>query len=93
MMSCLKPITANKNTLEMVQYGVEGSTAFLECQARSPHVSIKWHLQKENSDRKKEVGRSPPWPLSQVMSHMFYAECAIFAFSKGELKWMILGGA
>ena len=67
MMSCLKPITANKNTLEMVQYGVEGSTAFLECQARSPHVSIKWHLQKENSDRKKEVGRSPPWPLSQVM--------------------------
>ncbi|KAG5274243.1 hypothetical protein AALO_G00133920 [Alosa alosa] len=46
---------ANKNTLETVQYGVEGSTAFLECQARSPHVSIKWHLQKENSDRKKEL--------------------------------------
>uniref|UniRef100_A0AAY4C3Q8 Semaphorin-3C n=1 Tax=Denticeps clupeoides TaxID=299321 RepID=A0AAY4C3Q8_9TELE len=46
---------ANKNTLETVQYGVEGSTAYLECQARSPHVSIKWHLQKENSDRKKEM--------------------------------------
>uniref|UniRef100_A0AAY4C3M4 Semaphorin-3C n=1 Tax=Denticeps clupeoides TaxID=299321 RepID=A0AAY4C3M4_9TELE len=43
------------NTLETVQYGVEGSTAYLECQARSPHVSIKWHLQKENSDRKKEM--------------------------------------
>uniref|UniRef100_A0A8C9S9G5 Sema domain, immunoglobulin domain (Ig), short basic domain, secreted, (semaphorin) 3Fa n=1 Tax=Scleropages formosus TaxID=113540 RepID=A0A8C9S9G5_SCLFO len=46
---------ANKNTVEAVQYGVEGSSAFLECQARSPHVSIKWHLQKENSDRRKEV--------------------------------------
>uniref|UniRef100_A0A671NSL2 Sema domain, immunoglobulin domain (Ig), short basic domain, secreted, (semaphorin) 3Fa n=1 Tax=Sinocyclocheilus anshuiensis TaxID=1608454 RepID=A0A671NSL2_9TELE len=46
---------ANKNTLETVQYGVEGSTAFLECQARSPHVSIKWHFQKENSDRRREV--------------------------------------
>lgn len=47
--------SANKNTLETVQYGVEGSTAFLECQARSPHVSIKWHFQKENSDRRREV--------------------------------------
>ncbi|XP_007544944.2 semaphorin-3F-like [Poecilia formosa] len=46
---------ANKNTLETVQYGVEGSTTFLECQARSPHVSLKWHLQKENSDRRKEI--------------------------------------
>ncbi|KAG9353241.1 hypothetical protein JZ751_017817 [Albula glossodonta] len=45
----------NKNTLEMVQYGVEGSSTFLECQARSPHASIKWHLQKDNSDRKKEM--------------------------------------
>uniref|UniRef100_A0A8C4NZJ6 Sema domain, immunoglobulin domain (Ig), short basic domain, secreted, (semaphorin) 3Fa n=1 Tax=Dicentrarchus labrax TaxID=13489 RepID=A0A8C4NZJ6_DICLA len=45
----------NKNTLETVQYGVEGSTTFLECQARSPHVSLKWHLQKENSDRRKEI--------------------------------------
>uniref|UniRef100_A0A8C5D8I1 Semaphorin-3F-like n=1 Tax=Gouania willdenowi TaxID=441366 RepID=A0A8C5D8I1_GOUWI len=33
----------NKNTLEMVQYGVEGSSTFLECQARSPHALIKWH--------------------------------------------------
>ncbi|XP_048873421.1 semaphorin-3F-like isoform X1 [Brienomyrus brachyistius] len=46
---------ANKNTMETVQYGVEGSSAFLECQARSPHVSIKWHLQKDSSDRKKEM--------------------------------------
>ncbi|TNN83946.1 Semaphorin-3F [Liparis tanakae] len=45
----------NKNTLESVQYGVEGSTTFLECQARTPHVSLKWHLQKENSDRRKEI--------------------------------------
>ncbi|KAJ8259808.1 hypothetical protein GJAV_G00173690 [Gymnothorax javanicus] len=46
---------ANKNTLETLQYGVEGSSTFLECQARSPHATIKWHLQKDNSDRKKEM--------------------------------------
>ncbi|XP_039629284.1 semaphorin-3F-like isoform X1 [Polypterus senegalus] len=46
---------ANKNTLEMVQYGVEGSSTFLECQARSPQASLKWHHQKDNSDRKKEM--------------------------------------
>ncbi|XP_042263398.1 semaphorin-3F isoform X1 [Thunnus maccoyii] len=45
----------NKNTLEMVQYGVEGSSTFLECQARSPHAVIKWHLQRDNSDRRKEM--------------------------------------
>uniref|UniRef100_A0A8D3D7S1 Sema domain, immunoglobulin domain (Ig), short basic domain, secreted, (semaphorin) 3Fb n=1 Tax=Scophthalmus maximus TaxID=52904 RepID=A0A8D3D7S1_SCOMX len=45
----------NKNTLEMVQYGVEGSSTFLECQARSPQAVIKWHLQRDNSDRKKEM--------------------------------------
>ncbi|XP_023659911.1 semaphorin-3F-like [Paramormyrops kingsleyae] len=46
---------ANKNTPEVVQYGVEGSSTFLECQAKSPHASVKWHLQKDNSDRKKEM--------------------------------------
>uniref|UniRef100_A0AAQ4PS64 Sema domain, immunoglobulin domain (Ig), short basic domain, secreted, (semaphorin) 3Fb n=1 Tax=Gasterosteus aculeatus aculeatus TaxID=481459 RepID=A0AAQ4PS64_GASAC len=43
------------NTLEMVQYGVEGSSTFLECQARSPHALIKWHLQRDNSERRKEM--------------------------------------
>ncbi|XP_030425734.1 semaphorin-3F-like isoform X1 [Gopherus evgoodei] len=46
---------ANKNTVEAVQYGVEGSTAFLECQPRSPQATIKWLLQKDNSDRRKEL--------------------------------------
>uniref|UniRef100_A0A3B4GC27 Semaphorin 3F n=1 Tax=Pundamilia nyererei TaxID=303518 RepID=A0A3B4GC27_9CICH len=46
---------ASKNTLEMVQYGVEGSSTFLECQARSPHALIKWHVQRDNSDRRKEM--------------------------------------
>lgn len=48
---------ANKNAVEAVQYGVEGSTAFLECQPRSPQASVKWLLQKDNSDRRKEVGQ------------------------------------
>lgn len=46
---------ANKNTVEAVQYGVEGSTAFLECQPRSPQATVKWLLQKDNSDRRKEL--------------------------------------
>uniref|UniRef100_A0A663MER4 Semaphorin-3F-like n=2 Tax=Athene cunicularia TaxID=194338 RepID=A0A663MER4_ATHCN len=46
---------ANKNAVEAVQYGVEGSTAFLECQPRSPQASVKWLLQKDNSDRRKEL--------------------------------------
>uniref|UniRef100_A0A8C5F412 Sema domain, immunoglobulin domain (Ig), short basic domain, secreted, (semaphorin) 3Fb n=1 Tax=Gadus morhua TaxID=8049 RepID=A0A8C5F412_GADMO len=50
----------NKNTLEMVQYGVEGSSTFLECQARSPHALVKWHLQRDNSDRRKEVSPNAP---------------------------------
>lgn len=54
-LSPLSARAANKNTLEMVQYGVEGSSTFLECQARSPHAVIKWHLQRDNSDRRKEV--------------------------------------
>uniref|UniRef100_A0A8C1FI26 Sema domain, immunoglobulin domain (Ig), short basic domain, secreted, (semaphorin) 3Fb n=1 Tax=Cyprinus carpio carpio TaxID=630221 RepID=A0A8C1FI26_CYPCA len=45
----------NKNTPETVQYGVEGSSTFLECQARSPHAAIKWHLHRDNSDRRREV--------------------------------------
>ncbi|XP_051768881.1 semaphorin-3F isoform X1 [Ctenopharyngodon idella] len=45
----------NKNTLETGQYGVEGSSTFLECQARSPHAAIKWHLHRDNSDRRREV--------------------------------------
>ncbi|XP_077133225.1 semaphorin-3F isoform X6 [Ranitomeya variabilis] len=46
---------ANKNGMDAAQYGVEGSSAFLECQARSPQASIKWILQKDNSERKKEL--------------------------------------
>uniref|UniRef100_A0AAR2J831 Semaphorin-3C n=1 Tax=Pygocentrus nattereri TaxID=42514 RepID=A0AAR2J831_PYGNA len=36
-------------------YGVESSSTFLECQARSPHAAIKWHLHRDNSDRRREV--------------------------------------
>ncbi|MCI4389961.1 hypothetical protein PGIGA_G00117050 [Pangasianodon gigas] len=45
----------NKNPPCSVQYGVESSSTFLECQAKSPHAAIKWHFHKDNSDRKREV--------------------------------------
>ncbi|KAJ8370149.1 hypothetical protein SKAU_G00101770 [Synaphobranchus kaupii] len=40
---------------ETVQFGVEGSSAFLECQPRSPQASVKWLLQKEG--RRKGLSR------------------------------------
>ncbi|KAF3856213.1 hypothetical protein F7725_016936 [Dissostichus mawsoni] len=40
------PRRANKNTLESMQYGVEGSTTFLECQARSPHIRSEGRILK-----------------------------------------------
>uniref|UniRef100_A0A4X2LR03 Semaphorin 3F n=1 Tax=Vombatus ursinus TaxID=29139 RepID=A0A4X2LR03_VOMUR len=45
----------NKNTVESVQYGVEGSAAFLECQPRSPQATTKWLFQRDASDRRKEL--------------------------------------
>ncbi|XP_048111619.1 semaphorin-3F-like isoform X1 [Alosa alosa] len=46
---------ANRNAVEAVQYAVEGSSSFLECQARSPQAAIRWHHHRGNSDRRKEV--------------------------------------
>uniref|UniRef100_A0A4W3JXT8 Sema domain, immunoglobulin domain (Ig), short basic domain, secreted, (semaphorin) 3Fa n=1 Tax=Callorhinchus milii TaxID=7868 RepID=A0A4W3JXT8_CALMI len=46
---------ANRKTMETEQYGVEGSSTFLECQPKSPQATIKWVLQREGSDRKKEI--------------------------------------
>ncbi|XP_064156295.1 sema domain, immunoglobulin domain (Ig), short basic domain, secreted, (semaphorin) 3Gb [Anguilla rostrata] len=40
---------------ETVQFGVEGSSTFLECQPRSPQASVKWLLQKEG--RRKGLNR------------------------------------
>ncbi|KAG9340315.1 hypothetical protein JZ751_021762 [Albula glossodonta] len=40
---------------ETVQFGVEGSSAFLECQPRSPQASVKWLLQKDG--RRKLLNR------------------------------------
>lgn len=73
---------ASKNTLEMVQYGVEGSSTFLECQARSPHAVIKWHLQRDNSDRRKEVGlprTGSPCLAKRSPTSYFVTFCVLFA--------------
>jgi len=39
--------------MEKVQFGVEGSSTFLECVPRSPQATIKWLYQKEG--RRKVV--------------------------------------
>ncbi|KAK5895285.1 hypothetical protein CesoFtcFv8_011890 [Champsocephalus esox] len=42
-----------KRLRETVQFGVEGSSTFLECQPRSPQASVKWLFQREG--RRKVV--------------------------------------
>ncbi|XP_053227743.1 semaphorin-3F-like isoform X4 [Podarcis raffonei] len=42
---------------EQVQYGLEGGSVFLECEPRSPHASIKWLMQADNSDKRKVLPR------------------------------------
>ncbi|CAL8260142.1 semaphorin-3F isoform X1 [Gadus morhua] len=44
-----------KRLREAVQFGVEGSNVFLECQPRSPQASVKWLLQKDG--RRKLLNR------------------------------------
>ncbi|KAH0628855.1 hypothetical protein JD844_010453 [Phrynosoma platyrhinos] len=38
---------------EQVQYGLEGGSVFLECEPRSPHASVKWLMQTDDSDKRK----------------------------------------
>ncbi|CAB1336488.1 unnamed protein product [Coregonus sp. 'balchen'] len=40
---------------EIVQFGVEGSSTFLECQPRSPQATVKWLYQREG--RRKALNR------------------------------------
>ncbi|XP_078520641.1 semaphorin-3F-like [Lissotriton helveticus] len=42
---------------ESTQFGVEGTSVFLECQPRSPQASVKWLLQREGSSQRKVIGR------------------------------------
>ncbi|XP_040927311.1 semaphorin-3F-like isoform X2 [Betta splendens] len=45
-----------KRLREMVQFGVEGSSTFLECQPRSPQATVKWLFQREG--RRKVLNRA-----------------------------------
>uniref|UniRef100_A0A6Q2YW66 Sema domain, immunoglobulin domain (Ig), short basic domain, secreted, (semaphorin) 3Ga n=1 Tax=Esox lucius TaxID=8010 RepID=A0A6Q2YW66_ESOLU len=45
----------NKRLRETVQFGVEGSSTFLECQPRSPQATVKWLYQREG--RRKVLNR------------------------------------
>ncbi|XP_063732870.1 sema domain, immunoglobulin domain (Ig), short basic domain, secreted, (semaphorin) 3Ga isoform X1 [Eleginops maclovinus] len=40
-----------KRLRETVQFGVEGSSTFLECQPRSPQATVKWLFQREGKRR------------------------------------------
>ncbi|MBN3286462.1 SEM3F protein, partial [Polyodon spathula] len=46
-----------KRLRETTQFGVEGSSTFLECQPRSPQASIKWLFQKDGTSRRKVLIR------------------------------------
>lgn len=40
-------LSVEKRLRETVQFGVEGSSTFLECQPRSPQATVKWLYQKD----------------------------------------------
>ncbi|XP_069040744.1 semaphorin-3F-like isoform X2 [Lepisosteus oculatus] len=42
---------------ETVQFGVEGSSTFLECQPRSPQATVKWLFQRDSAQRRKVLNR------------------------------------
>lgn len=52
---CLCLCAVEKRLRETVQFGVEGSSTFLECQPRSPQASVKWLFQGEG--KRKLVGQ------------------------------------
>lgn len=50
---CLRAV--EKRLRETMQFGVEGSSTFLECQPRSPQASVKWLFQGDG--KRKLVGQ------------------------------------
>lgn len=55
LICCVCLCTVEKRLRETVQFGVEGSSTFLECQPRSPQASVKWLFQGEG--KRKLVGQ------------------------------------
>uniref|UniRef100_S4RG45 Semaphorin 3F n=1 Tax=Petromyzon marinus TaxID=7757 RepID=S4RG45_PETMA len=48
-------VRSYREAVESRQFGVEGSSVFLECMPRSAQVSVKWIVQRHDTKRKKEV--------------------------------------
>ncbi|KAI4898495.1 hypothetical protein NFI96_020944 [Prochilodus magdalenae] len=62
-----------KKLKETVQFGVEGSSTFLECVPRSPQATVKWLYQKEGGrkvlNRDGEVLKTPQGILLKSLTH------------------------
>ncbi|XP_072537834.1 sema domain, immunoglobulin domain (Ig), short basic domain, secreted, (semaphorin) 3Ga [Salminus brasiliensis] len=62
-----------KRLKETVQFGVEGSSTFLECVPRSPQATVKWLYQKEGRrkvlNRDREVLKTPQGILLKSLAH------------------------
>ncbi|TKS76713.1 Semaphorin-3F Sema III/F [Collichthys lucidus] len=57
-----------KRLRETVQFGVEGSSTFLECQPRSPQATVKWLFQREGK-RKLTQGSTTASPTENNFKH------------------------
>uniref|UniRef100_A0A8C4YYA9 Sema domain, immunoglobulin domain (Ig), short basic domain, secreted, (semaphorin) 3Gb n=1 Tax=Gadus morhua TaxID=8049 RepID=A0A8C4YYA9_GADMO len=62
-----------KRLREAVQFGVEGSNVFLECQPRSPQASVKWLLQKDGR-RKLVSGAGGTAELVQADAGVYHCQ-------------------
>lgn len=62
---------------ETVQFGVEGSSAFLECQPRSPQATVKWLFQREG--KRKLVRKTTLMGLERLRKdRRIVLECFFF---------------
>lgn len=67
-----------KRLRETVQFGVEGSSTFLECQPRSPQATVKWLFQREG--KRKLVRQTAAISLENIKGLSFLE--TPFAFSQ-----------
>lgn len=71
--------TVEKRLKETVQFGVEGSSTFLECVPRSPQATVKWLYQK---DGRRKVVRS-----HKYQNHLKEKLCLFMHMFVYKLAW------
>uniref|UniRef100_A0A8C7UYV2 Sema domain, immunoglobulin domain (Ig), short basic domain, secreted, (semaphorin) 3Ga n=1 Tax=Oncorhynchus mykiss TaxID=8022 RepID=A0A8C7UYV2_ONCMY len=65
-----------KRLRETVQFGVEGSSTFLECQSRSPQATVKWLYQR--GGRRKVVRKNIQTPQGILLKSLSQSDAGLY---------------